>query len=752
MNISSKGLISGKRLIALSLSLILFTGLLASCKKAKTQGKDPYADAHHNLNTPRIIKEEDEWWDSIEFSLASEGLSFDITSPDVQVQSKVLTVTDSALYVCFIGNAYADGAFSETIYTIAGFSIASGNEGKLLGEIDLNALVPSEYGYMNDICGTYEENGLTKLVFDVMNGDDLESYICDIDLAKGSIHDLKKLEFPVDTGKNYVTVNAIVFQNDTAFLKCSVHGKMGGSSTPCVFTLKGDDLSQVRLENIEHVGDFAKYDDNTIIMSVITAGKEKYLLLDTKTMAIKETEESRGEIYSTRTGIVSSDVAAKEEKVLLDFNHTYVSYNVYDRCEILSVDNDRIAIASNNVSTENTVVVLERADRNPNAGKQIIEAAHLEPLTEMEAEGICRFNRTNSKYFVINNEEYNYWDVFDWDAAEKNYVAERNRARAEKINALMSVISNGEGPDVILGASEFREIQNSLYLVDIASRIKDQNLSSEQYFTKIIEATDRDGRKYVLPYGASLYGIILNSKDADKSDTGIKIKNYKSFVDDVCNGNDPMYCYSDRVNYFNELIGSSFDLFEKPDGTISFDNDAFREMAEYVYQNVPEKINYNEGIVRITDIGSVQGAFIQYGAALKNKKLIGIPSPDGRGICCKFASSASITACSSCPDGAWEFMVSMLDEEVLRFDYGISINRKIFQESAITPEGAEIPQEIVDVVSAFIDECAYYYSTDYTISGIIAEEMPAYFAGQKSLDEVIRIIDSRVGTLMAERA
>ena len=94
----------------------------------------------------------------------------------------------------------------------------------------------------------------------------------------------------------------------------------------------------------------------------------------------------------------------------------------------------------------------------------------------------------------------------------------------------------------------------------------------------------------------------------------------------------------------------------------------------------------------------------------------------------------------------------MLDEEVLRFDYGISINRKIFQESAITPEGAEIPQEIVEVVSAFTDECAYYYSTDYTIGGIIAEEMPAYFAGQKSLDEVIRIIDSRVGTLMAERA
>ena len=408
---------------------------------------------------------------------------------------------------------------------------------------------------------------------------------------------------------------------------------------------------------------------------------------------------------------------------------------------------------SNNSSTENTVVVLEKAERNPNAGKQIIEAVHLEPLTEMEAEGICRFNKTNSKYFVINNEKYNYWNIIDWDAAEINYFSERNRARVEKINALMAVISNGEGPDVIFGASEFREIQNSLYLVDIASRIKDRNLSSDEYFTKIIDATDLGGRKYVLPYDVSLNGILLNSKDVGKSDSGVKIKNYKNFVDDVCNGNDPMYCYSDRVNYFNALIGSSFNLFEKTDGTLSFDNESFREMAEYVYQNVPEMITYNEGIVRIADIGSISGAFVQYGAALNNKKLIGTPSADGRGICCKLESSASITACSSCPDGAWEFMSSMLDEEVLAFCRGISINRKIFQESAVNAiDGSPIPQEIVDVFIGFIDECAYYYSTDYTISGIISEEMPAYFAGQKSLDEVIRIIDSRVGTLMAERA
>jgi len=34
---------------------------------------------------------------------------------------------------------------------------------------------------------------------------------------------------------------------------------------------------------------------------------------------------------------------------------------------------------------------------------------------------------------------------------------------------------------------------------------------------------------------------------------------------------------------------------------------------------------------------------------------------------------------------------------------------------------------------------------------IISEEMPAYFEGQKSLDEVIAVINSRIGTMVAER-
>lgn len=40
---------------------------------------------------------------------------------------------------------------------------------------------------------------------------------------------------------------------------------------------------------------------------------------------------------------------------------------------------------------------------------------------------------------------------------------------------------------------------------------------------------------------------------------------------------------------------------------------------------------------------------------------------------------------------------------------------------------------------------------DYTVTMIVSEEMPAYFDGEKSLDEVISVTNCRVGTLVAER-
>ena len=733
--------------------LIVCAGSISSCAK-KDPGADsfPYDEVKHNINKPTYVAADDEWWNSTEFSVIADGASFDISSPDVVVNCNIKAVTENNVYMYYGGFEHAADS-DRSINEIACFSIAPGSEGKTVGLIDIRSIVPSEEGFVNDVGGVYEENGKTKMIVQIQYLDTrgLQTCVCDVDMSKGIVGELTEIDFDPGSDVDNVTVNDVVFINGTAFMKCYAGGS-GEDGGYCVYALEGGDCYKVRTDNIDNIDVFERYDDKNIIMSVTVYDKQAYKLLNTETLSISEVPDYQGEVKAEGHCLIAKGESDSDRKVLLDFNNTLLSYNLYYSCLPIAVSDDRIIIKGNGSGTENTMAVLSKADTNPNAGKQIIKAAHLEPVTELEAEGICAFNKTNENYFVINDEDYNYWTVFDWDAAEVNYNAERIRARSEKVNKLMTDIASAEGPDVILGASEFREIQNDKYLANIAPKISDLNLSSEGYFTSLIDSADRNGRKYLFPYDVSLNGIILNSSDASGLGDGIKIQDYGAFVADVCNGKDPMLCYSDRLDYFNQLLGLSFDLYEKEDGTVDLDNPDFRSLAEFVYDNVPEQISFKEGKTRVVSLGNISFDFGQYGQSFGDKKLIGLPSPDGRGVYCTCNSSASITVCSSCQDGCWEFISSLINDEVLRHAAGIPISRKALTSSAVNmTDGTPIEQNVIDDYVALIDKASFYYSTDYTITKIISEEMPAYFDGQKSLDAVIKIINERVGILVKER-
>lgn len=726
--------------VSIFLTVGLSVSMLSSCAK-----KDPYADLNHNINTPKYVSESDEWWDSTEFSVISDKQTFDYGSPDVVINSHLKAITDSSIYVYFGGWDYSGGDIS-SINEISCYSIEPGSEGSLTGIVDLTGIVPEKEGFVNDVGGVFEEGGKTKLFVDIHYQDTrgLITYLCDIDVKNNTVGALSELKFE-DESKEHVTINNVVYMNGTAFLRCSAGGE------PCLYALENGICRKIRLDNADYIDTFEKYDENNIIMRVTYFDSTKYLLLNTSSYTFTEIESYKGECKIADHRLVITDGLGEDETTLLDFNNTYLSFYSYHYADVLSVSDERVIIKSNSADTYDLVIVLNKADANPNVGKQIIEAAHLDSLTSLEAEGISRFNRSSQNYLVIDNEEYNYWNIFDWDAANIDYSTEMIRSKVEKVNLLMTDITAGEGPDIILGSSDFREIQNGRYLVNIEPEITDLKLGSDQYFTNIIDAADIDGRKYVLPYDVHLCGLLVNKDDAKEYGDGIKIQDYSRFVDDVCNGNDPMYTYSNQMSYFIQLLGTSFDLYETGDGKISFDNKEFRSLAEYVKENVPDQITYNEGAIKTATLGNLNNAYQMYGMPLANKTLVGMPSPDGRSAYCYFNSSASVTVCSSCLDGCWEFISSMLNDDVLKYSDGIPVSRAVFADLAVTYDKTPIDPSVVDNFESIVEKSSFYYSTDYTIIKIISEEMQVYFAGDKSLDDVIKIMNDRARTVLNER-
>ena len=60
-------------------------------------------------------------------------------------------------------------------------------------------------------------------------------------------------------------------------------------------------------------------------------------------------------------------------------------------------------------------------------------------------------------------------------------------------------------------------------------------------------------------------------------------------------------------------------------------------------------------------------------------------------------------------------------------------------------------ESAVDDLAALIDSLTGWYVNDGSINAIIREEMPAYFEGQKTLEQIIPVLEDRVQTVINER-
>ena len=57
----------------------------------------------------------------------------------------------------------------------------------------------------------------------------------------------------------------------------------------------------------------------------------------------------------------------------------------------------------------------------------------------------------------------------------------------------------------------------------------------------------------------------------------------------------------------------------------------------------------------------------------------------------------------------------------------------------------------IRTLESIILSCSGMHTEDQAVNLILIEEMPAYFTGQKSLDDVIKIVQDRVQKVLDER-
>ncbi|MBR6848834.1 MAG: extracellular solute-binding protein [Lachnospiraceae bacterium] len=347
-------------------------------------------------------------------------------------------------------------------------------------------------------------------------------------------------------------------------------------------------------------------------------------------------------------------------------------------------------------------------------------------------------------------------------------------------------IISGDGPDVLAGFSRYSQFDSDKVLIDLNPLIDATDctgLDRSQYFDNILRAQESGGKLYQLPVEFDLYGLIGNKTLVGDA----KPRSYDEFMQqmDALPSDVSVMYETDDKDFLVMFLGECGENFiDYSSQTVDFDNDAFKKILEIVKKYGIRNLNRREEsrddmslfedkklawyMMYMFSLREYGDYLARYGNDIT---FSGFPGNNGNGVVANVATSVGISAYSKNSKEAWDFIRFILSNTetedltgAIRFPISRSgldrLNEALiaeseeklknqdpdshYQISKLTPDMAEELVSIVESVTAV-------RKTDPAVMLIIYEEAPAYLLGQKNVDDVADIIQSRCKTIVQER-
>ena len=548
-------------------------------------------------NKGEKISADSVWFDTDIYKI---NLGID-TTRDVDQTAAWIAGTDDENMVVVTKGRYKMPASVRTLeeasaYVIAKISVIDKKNNTMVKTIDLN----DEITAADDINSAELEDGKLKIK---ISSYDMKTYSVKtiekvLDIASGKVtetHDFStEMERPADKTSKVGEYNVDTFIN---------WSENGSSCTLAIYSPDGG-MKKAELNesgaDIYEVPLILSLDEKTALVAAATNTGVKFYSLDLKEGKIKdadpseyewldaeelrETKNINGELYySTPLGLYKIDMEKKATEMVLDYGRCDLNRSLLASLEITEKTDDTYVLCgqkdydmrydANLAATEFYIVKLSKADKNPHAGKTVLDLyAPYGQVGETINEAILKFNKTNKDYFIEVTNKYttvNYDDFSEIDSEDEYENITLNKG-AKMSSRLAMDIMNGEGPDILMNTSDYGQLNNDNYLVDLSPYFND--LDKDKYFTNLIDAAKTDGKLYQMPVCYTINGIFTDRKNAGSSGVGFTTEEYQEFISGTLNGEDLIT--SGQAHYFAKLFSAMSDKFIK-DGKADFSGSDF---------------------------------------------------------------------------------------------------------------------------------------------------------------------------------
>lgn len=434
------------------------------------------------------------------------------------------------------------------------------------------------------------------------------------------------------------------------------------------------------------------------------------------------------------------DIETNTESVIFDLQRFSVNADTMLFGTIVSADPEHPVItyhSGNSAGLNLLLYAMNKCDSDPTENKTLLTIKVADGTLNgygVCSEAIYEFNRTNPDYYIIM-------------AGDEN----RLFGGADSVTELISDIRNGTAPDILIDYGRYAVINNSDYLMDMSGFV-----NSEDLFVKSINPKSEDESR-IIPLCVSAKTVITDPSYLTDSGNGLTVDEYIDFVSRLPNSVDPMVgCGQYRMWYFQDFLAPCFGCLFDANGEFDADNETFRRIAEYssrLPEQVPDSYSANIGLpahVVWCDIASNTNIVEAYAESDSNLVMVGMPTPDGTGFAASSFNDVCVTVCCDHPEGAGQFIDLLLSPDMQDYySWSAAPNNKTSFEHVCSDN--RIPSRLHEQLSNALCNISFVVVEDPELMTIIEEEIQPYFDGQKTLDQVITIINSRARTLLNER-
>ena len=408
------------------------------------------------------------------------------------------------------------------------------------------------------------------------------------------------------------------------------------------------------------------------------------------------------------------------------------------------------------------LVTLTKEEKNPHAGKTVIELGDARENDNDLIEAVVTYNLLPEKKVRIQVRDYSAY--VNASGAYETAIS----TIADKVYLDMLA---GTGPDILVNFGSSPSFQSDGILLDLTPFLTGESgLSDSSYYRTLLRAYEKNGKIFHLPTNVNLYGFWGNKKYLPDA-TAISDSDFEVISKTIPENMQtlPPLEYEDLLeDLLSQRLGR---LLDPQNGRCDFSDASFAALLETVkrfasHVEEPNVEEYEEAMTKepATLLREELVAMIpctisspseyQNCLSLQNGQggVYAYGDPGAAGMSVDSRMTVAISSNTSYAQESWDFIQTLFNEEnQMNFAEslgGIPVSRRAVD--ALCEMSGMIGQE----KSALVEELERTHEVrvlDDAVMDIVKEEAQGYFLGQKDLNTVVSTIQNRIATVLKER-